>query len=103
MAVVTRDEILNSIKENFADRLEDEKVIALMENISDTLDDYSSKASTDWKQKYEENDKAWKKKYTDRFFHKPVDEDNTEDENNDESEQEEPKKKYTFDELFKEQ
>lgn len=103
MAIVTRDEILNSIKENFEDRLEDEKVISLIENISDTIDDYASKASTDWKQKYEENDKAWKKKYTDRFFHKPVDENEDEQNDNDSVEQEEPKKKYTFDELFKEQ
>lgn len=103
MAIVTRDEILNSIKENFEDRLEDEKVISLIENISDTMDDYVSKASTDWKQKYEENDKAWKKKYTDRFFHKPVDENEDEQNDNDNVEQEEPKKKYTFDELFNEQ
>ena len=30
--------------------------------------DTKTKDSTEWKTKYEENDKAWREKYTNRFF-----------------------------------
>ena len=65
--VRTKDELLASIKDRFKDE-------------------------TDWKSKYEENDKQWREKYRDRFFNadgdgnKPLDE--------------EPPKPMNFDDLF---
>lgn len=69
MAVRTIDEILESVKTRVGDSTEDAD-IEFIENISDTLNDLNSKASgqEDWKTKYEENDKAWREKYKERFF-----------------------------------
>lgn len=67
--IKTKDEILTSIKEKFGDDTSDE-TLSLIEDITDTLDDYVAKTSdsTDWEQKYKDNDAEWRKKYKDRFF-----------------------------------
>lgn len=90
-----KSELLDSIKAKFGDDTSDE-AIALIEDVSDTLDDYDSKVadSTDWKQKYEENDAQWRQKYTDRFFNSG-DGDGTPDENNNDK-----LEVKTFDDLF---
>lgn len=69
MAVKTREEILESLRGRFGEEPTDED-IAMLEDITDTFKDFEEKTSdaTNWKNKYEENDKAWKKKYSDRFF-----------------------------------
>ena len=66
--VITREELMNRIKERIGDGIED-KDIALMEDIADTYDDMAGRAAdqTDWKAKYEENDRNWRQKYIDRF------------------------------------
>lgn len=68
---------MNDIKLYMGDRIGEDSSIALLENISDTINDYNSRAKDDidWKAKYERNDAEWKRKYTDRFF-APVDVDN---------------------------
>lgn len=65
MAIKTKEELLASIKAKLGEDTSDE-AIALLEDISDTLD--ITKDSTDWKIKYEENDKQWREKYTSRFY-----------------------------------
>lgn len=67
--VKTKDELLASIKSKFGDDTSDE-TIALLEDISDTLD--TTKDGADWKKKYEDNDKMWREKYTSRFFDSPA-------------------------------
>lgn len=99
MAVRTREEIMESIRTRIGDSTEDEG-IAFLEDISDTFDDMESRASGDgeyWKTKYEENDKEWRRKYTERFFSKGKDPEDPEDP---EEEEEEPK---TFEDLFEEE
>ena len=105
MAVRTKDEILNSLKEMFGNDNSD-GTLSLLEDVSDTYDDMSSQIekSGEWKNKYERNDKEWREKYKERFFSKPADNDdalldpptgaNTESNT-------EPKKPMTFDDLFK--
>lgn len=97
MAVRTREEILNSVRERFGDDTSDE-TLALVEDLTDTITDYEQKANNNgqnWKQKYEDNDAAWRKKYRDRFFSGGKDDDD--------DEPEPPKKKnYSFENLFKE-
>lgn len=90
MAVKTREEILESLRGRFGDEPTDDD-IAMLEDITDTFTDFEEKTSdaTNWKNKYEENDKAWKKKYSDRFFSKDDDYDEPED-----------KPMKTFDDLF---
>lgn len=93
--VKTKEEILELIKGVIGENT-DESSIAILEDVSDTLDDYATKTAdqTDWKAKYEENDEAWKKKYRDRFFQKSESDDETDEE-------EEVTEKKTFDDLFK--
>ena len=67
--VKTKDELMASIKSKFGDDTSDE-TIALLEDISDTLD--TTKDGADWKKKFEDNDKMWREKYTSRFFDTPV-------------------------------
>lgn len=97
MAVRTREEILNSIRTHIGDDASDE-ALALVEDLTDTITDFENKANNDgqnWRQRYEENDAAWRKKYRDRFFSGGSGEDD--------DEPEPPKKKnYSFENLFKE-
>lgn len=71
MAVKTREEILESLRGRFGEEPTDDD-IAMLEDITDTFTDFEEKTNdaTNWKNKYEENDKAWKKKYSDRFLSK---------------------------------
>lgn len=97
MAVLTKDDFLARIKERIGEDSSDE-AIAFMEDMTDTFDDLSTKASdsTDWKTKYEENDAKWRAKYTERFM-KPSD-DETDPIVPPEEKDTSPK---TFEELFK--
>lgn len=92
--VKTKDELLASIKERFKDDTSDE-TISFIEDVSDTINDLETRASdeTDWKSKYEENDKQWREKYRDRFFNS----EGKVDENLDDD----TPKPMSFDDLFK--
>lgn len=96
MAVKTKEEILERIRGMFGEEPTDDD-IAMLEDITDTFTDFEEKTSdaTNWKNKYEENDKAWKKKYSDRFFSK-------DDVKGNPGEPEDPDDKpmKTFDDLF---
>ena len=96
MAVKNKEEILEAIKTRIGDNTDDE-TISFLEDVSDTLTDLETKANgagEDWKTKYEENDKSWRERYTNRFFSKEPDP---------EPEPEpEPEVKKTFSDLFKE-
>lgn len=101
MAVRPINEILERVKTRVGDSTENSD-IEFIEDISDTLNDLIAKASgqEDWKTKYEENDKAWREKYKDRFFST---EENEKDELEDNKDIEmKDKKPKTFAELFKE-
>lgn len=97
MAIKTMEEILENLRDRFGDDPTEDD-IAMLEDITDTFTDFEEKTSdaTNWKNKYEENDKAWKKKYSDRFFSKDGDKD---DDSND-SDGPEDKPMKTFDDLF---
>ena len=97
MGVKTRDEILESLRGRFGDEPTDDD-IAMLEDITDTFKDFEEKTSdaTNWKNKYEENDKAWKKKYSDRFFSN----EGGNDDDSDDSDDPEDKPMKTFDDLF---
>lgn len=99
MAVKSKDELINSLKEIIGGSTDD-KTLAFIEDVADTFSDFESKLTTDWEKKYKENDEEWRRKYKERFFNTEVDEGKEEKkpdsilpENNDNS----PK---TFDELF---
>lgn len=93
MAIKSIDEIMGAVRARVGDDTSDE-AIALVEDVSDTLNSLSS--GEDWKKKYEDNDAEWRKKYRDRFFNpdKPADIDPEPDP--------EPER-LTFEKLFKEE
>lgn len=100
--IITKQEILEQIKSKIGDSTDDND-LKMLEDISDTFDDLKSRVDEagDWKTKYEENDKAWKQKYRDRFFNTEAKDEIEEHEKEKEKEMEidEPKK-LSFDDLF---
>lgn len=101
MAVRTKEEILQMIKDRIEGNTDDE-TIHFVEDVSDTLDDYDSKtgSAAEWEQRYKDNDAEWRKRYTDRFFSAPPagDKDTSPDPDpEDPSDHEAPK---TYEDLF---
>lgn len=99
MAIKSKDEIIASIRSKLGDDTSDE-AISLMEDVTDTFSDYETRVAdkTDWKNKYDEMDASWRKKYMERFSGRSGD-DIKEEQDEDVKEDGETK---TFDELFKE-
>lgn len=65
MSIKSIDEILNAVKERIGDDTSD-SAISFVADISDTFNSLSEQEN--WKQKYEQNDSYWRKKYRDRFL-----------------------------------
>lgn len=95
MAVLSKEDLIKKVTD-FLGETPDDNGVSLLEDITDTLNQ-PSETNVDWKEKYEENDKSWRKKYIDRFNGKGGDEDGG---NNDS--QDPPPEKKTFESLFKE-
>lgn len=99
MAVKTIEEILEAIKSKIGEDTSDDS-ISLLEDITDTMDDYETRVAdkTDWKNKYDELDATWRRKYIERFSGKTG-----EDIKNEQEEQiKDDSEPRTFDELFTE-
>lgn len=63
--VKTKDEIMEEIRAYIGDR-SDDQTISLVENISDTIDDYA--AHGDYEEKLMAVEAEWRRKYIDRFI-----------------------------------
>ena len=99
MAVKTREEIIAQISARIGDDKSDD-VIALIEDVSDTLTELESKAGgdgKDWKAEAERIDKEWREKYISRFSGGSSNEDDVNEPNADEP------KSYRFEKLFEEE
>nr|DAO66673.1 MAG TPA: hypothetical protein [Caudoviricetes sp.] len=96
MAVKTKDEILQSVKSIIGESTDD-NAIELLEDITDTINDYDEKTKEDWKAKYAELDETWKKKYKERFFN---DDTEIEKEKEKEIEEEKDETEITFNDIF---
>lgn len=96
MAIKSVEEILNSIKGIIGERTDDD-AMSILEDVQDTFAsiETAKNDTTDWKKKYDELDDSWRKKYRDRFFNHPA-----EDEETDDEETGEPAP-LTYDSLFK--
>lgn len=104
MAIKTKEEILAALNAKFGEDSSDE-TLAIIEDVSDTLDDYDEKTkeTTNWKEKYEENDAAWRSKYRERFFDSGDDRDDNDgpvDDIIEDLRKDEDKRPKTFEELF---
>lgn len=96
--VKTKDEIMEEIRAYIGDRADDQ-TIALVENISDTIDDYA--AHGDYDEKLMAVEAEWRRKYIDRFMNggenkSDVKVETTDDEEKDKSEE------ITIDDLYTE-
>lgn len=95
----TKEELMTLIKEYIGDDTSD-KALEIVEDTSDTIDDLSTGDGEDWKSKYDELDKTWREKYKSRFFESTEKE---KQEDNEEVEEDEIKKNYKYEDLFKEE
>lgn len=94
MAVKTKAELLEAIR-GVVGESTDDSALAIIEDVSDSIDSLEANSGTDWKTKYEQNDAAWRQRYKDRFFaasDSVVDADDPDDE-----------RPLTFEALFKEE
>lgn len=96
--VKTKDEIMEEIRAYIGDRADDQ-TIALVENISDTIDDYA--AHGDYDKKLMAVEAEWRRKYIDRFMNggenkTEVEAEKTDDEEKDTAEE------ITIDDLYTE-
>lgn len=96
MPIKTMQEIIDSARLIIGDNTSDDAV-SFLEDLSDTITDYDNKSkdNTNWKEKYDENDAKWRKRYVDRFNGKQ------EEEEDDSYELPDPPKKSYLD-LFEE-
>ena len=70
MAILSKEEFLDKVNGVLGSR-SDEEAINFLEDMADTYNELEAKAKgtgEDWKQKFEENDKAWQEKYRRRFM-----------------------------------
>lgn len=69
MAIRTRQEILDSIS-SIVGESTDDNTLTLIEDITDTLTDFENKTNdnTNWKEKFETNDREWRERYKQRFY-----------------------------------
>lgn len=91
----SKDEIIKIISSRIGEEPTEDD-ISLLEDVTDTISDFENKTAdtTNWKEKYEENDKAWKKKYTERFLNNDIKDELFDDDKDDVPE------KLTYDDLF---
>ena len=97
--VKTKDEIMTEIKEYIGDR-SDDQTIALVENISDTIDDYA--AHGDYDTKLMAVEEEWRKKYMERFFEGDKEEKITEVKEEEEKEENDKAEEIKIEDLYTE-
>ena len=62
----THDELTVDGRRRIGDDISDD-AIQLVEDVTDTLRDWESRASVDWESRYRENDDEWRRRYMERF------------------------------------
>lgn len=100
MASKTKDDILAALRAYIGEDTQD-AALAIIEDVSDTLDEVGGDDGEDWKAKYAENDAAWRKRYRDRFFGSEAGEEDGEGAKKEQKENvEEDAEDKDFDDLF---
>lgn len=64
----SKEEVVSKIRAYIGEE-PDDAGLEILEDVSDTFTDYETRIAdtTDWKTKYEENDKKWRRTYAERF------------------------------------
>ena len=103
MAVLSKEEFMNRLQERIGEDTSDE-AMTFIEDMTDTFNDMETRSSGNndeqWKQKYDELDKSWRKKYKDRFFNSETNPDDAKREQKDDIKDDGKEKTYA--DLFKE-
>lgn len=103
MAVLSKEEFMKRLQERVGEDTSDEAMI-FIEDMTDTFNDMETRSSgqseEQWKQKYDELDKSWRKKYKDRFFNSETTPADVKDEQ--EENVKDDGKEKTFEDLFEE-
>ena len=96
----SKEEIMEMIKTRIGEDTSDD-AIAFVQDISETIDDYEKKTASynELEERYKENDKTWREKYKEAFFSGAK----GSAEDYQEKPDEEERKKYTYEKLFKEE
>lgn len=89
------EEIMQALNTALGEGTSDE-MLSLLEDVKDTLD--AGADNVDWKQKFEDNDAAWRERYRNRFAQGG----DPEQEQPDKPSEEPVAQKLTFENLFKE-
>lgn len=103
MAIKTRDELLETVRNRIGDATDDE-ALTFIEDITDTLNDYENRAnnvSGYTEEEYRALDESWRQRYRDRFFNS-VDAHEKDAFNQEEEMTESEEVKTTFESLFEE-
>ena len=95
--IKSKEELIEEIRTVVGDDTSD-NVIALIENVTDTITELETSDGEEWKQKFEENDKMWREKYISRFT-----EGTTEPTEPTEPKEDDEEKEKTFEDLFEEE
>lgn len=104
MSVLEREKFFEAVENRIGEDTSDE-AIQFIEDMTDTYNELETRATgdgVDWKQRYEELDEKWKKKYSRRFFaggtaRTVIREEDEEDKVGDDN-----REKITYSDLFKE-
>ena len=104
MAVLSKEELLSKIHDILGVSATSDNALELFDDIEDTYSSFSTELpdNEDWKTKYEENDKAWRERYKNRFFNHGNTDDIPEILKPDAAEEIIHAKTITIDDLFKE-
>lgn len=96
----SREDLMKIIESKIGDDTSDES-LSIIEDFTDTLNNYEVlvRDTVDWKQKYNELDQVWRKRYRERFFSGTSPEEVLEDQKDDVIDDGENR---TFDDLFEE-
>ena len=100
--VRSKEELIEEIRAVVGDDTSD-NVIALIENVSDTMTELETSDGEEWKQKFEENDKMWREKYISRFTEGTTEPSAEPTEPTTEPKEDDEEKEKTFEDLFEEE
>ena len=100
--IKSKEELIEEIRAVVGDDTSD-NVIALIENVTDTMTELETSDGEEWKQKYEENDKMWREKYISRFTEGKAEPTAEPTEPTTEPTADDEEKEKTFEDLFEEE
>lgn len=66
MPNLSRDDFIQTVR-GFVGETPDDNGMLILQNMIETFDSLSGDTHVDWKEKYEQNDNEWRKRYADAF------------------------------------